>query len=488
MTLGHGRVLWIKAVTVTGQKVNIVNVYQHTSKYPQKQQCLQTALTKSLSSIKDPCMIFGDFNVSTCGGRVNYAPAHANNPTTIADQAFAEFIETTKGRIVPPARSAWKSPFGGLKGQEDKLDFGIVYQLQEDLTEAEVDWISPLHDHVRVSFTIVDTVWGNIQTPKSALVTQRTPQSDKLKLEQMLPIRSVVDETFTPLALQLLDPQNQLSSSDSVHMLLETLRSVFSTLTPKRQQGMSKGKLMDHRNAEQREVITHIVSLQKAPDKPLHFGKLSLVAEEIFHIMDLRTELLLSREELMTTVIEGPWKRAVETLLSSKKQFLEDTTNKQILSSRWQLEERERKTFKKEWDNFSKEESSSTTLGEINQKTVVGLLVKDLIPALDTVFPWEPGAWNMSDTHTTMTHSLAKVTILHVSINIPTLVSDTESSVGQIGSRSMNTKEGFMWISEKPNVSVLLEAWVSYIRRLSITESPFTIGEGFERTVEIRTS
>ncbi len=132
---------------------------------------------------------------------------------------------------------------------------------------------------------------------------------------------------------------------------------------------------MSHRNTEQRETITYIVSLQKALDKPLHLGKLSLTTEEIFHIMDLRTELLPSREEMLTVVKKGPWKRVVETLLSRKKQFLEDTTNKQILSSRWQLEERERKTFKKEWASVSKEESSHVTLEEINQKTVVGLLV-----------------------------------------------------------------------------------------------------------------
>ncbi len=123
----------------------------------------------------------------------------------------------------------------------------------------------------------------------------------------MLPVRSVVDETCTPLTLQLLDPQNQLSSSDSVHLLLATCRSLFSTLTPKRHQGMSKGKLMTHRNTEQREIITHIVSLQKALDTPLHVGKLSLAAEESFHIMDLRTELLLSREEMLTAVKKGPW-------------------------------------------------------------------------------------------------------------------------------------------------------------------------------------
>jgi hypothetical protein len=110
-------------------------------------------------------MFFGDFNTSTCGGRVKYAPAHENNPTTIADQAFAEFIETTNETVIPPDRSTWKNPFGGLNGQEAKLDFGIVYNLQEEFAEAEVDWISPLHDHVRVSFTIDNTVWATSSPP-----------------------------------------------------------------------------------------------------------------------------------------------------------------------------------------------------------------------------------------------------------------------------------------------------------------------------------
>ena len=49
--------------------------------------------------------------------------------------------------------------------------------------------------------------------------------------------------------------------------------------------------------------------------------------------MDLRSELLLSHEEILASVKVGPWKRAVDTLLSVKKQFLEDTTNKQILKN-----------------------------------------------------------------------------------------------------------------------------------------------------------
>ena len=127
-------------------------------------------------------------------------------------------------------------------------------------------------------------------------------------------------------------------------------------------------------------------------------------------------------------------------------------------------------------------------LEEINQKTVVGLLVQELIPALDTGFPWEPGAWDVTDTHTTMTHSSTKVATLHMDINLPNSASDTVSGVGKIGSRGINTKDGFMWISEKPDASVLLVVWVSDIRRLTITEVPFTIEEGFKRSVENRTS
>ena len=159
--LGQGRVLWIQAVTVTGQKVDFINVYQHTSSYPQKQQRLQAALAKALSMITSPCMLFGD-------------------------------ISTVK-------------------------------------------WISPLHDHARVSFTVGDTVWGNIQPPEPVLTPPNTLASDKLKLEQMIPLLSIIDETCTPLALQLLDSQNPISSSDSVQQLLETRRSLFLKLTPKKQ-------------------------------------------------------------------------------------------------------------------------------------------------------------------------------------------------------------------------------------------------------------
>jgi hypothetical protein len=116
--------------------------------------------------IKDPCMLFGDFNASIQGGRINYAPAHANNPTTITDQAFTEFIEVTKDTLIPLVQTTWKNPFGGIEGQEAKLDFGIVCNMHEETVENTVEWISPLHDHARVSF-ILETPYGVTSSPQN---------------------------------------------------------------------------------------------------------------------------------------------------------------------------------------------------------------------------------------------------------------------------------------------------------------------------------
>jgi hypothetical protein len=78
----------------------------------------------------------------------------------------------------------------------------------------------------------------------------------------------------------------------------------------------------------------------------------------------------------------SPWKRAVETLLTRKKQLLEYITKKQILTNRWKLEERERQDFEKTlgWSKFSKEDTTGVELGEIRQRTVTGLTLQELLP------------------------------------------------------------------------------------------------------------
>ncbi len=55
---------------------------------------------------------------------------------------------------------------------------------------------------------------------------------------------------------------------------------------------------------------------------------------------------------------------------------------KQILTNRWKLEERERQDFEKAlgWSKFSKEDTIRVELGEIRQRTVTRLTLKELLP------------------------------------------------------------------------------------------------------------
>ena len=210
---------------------------------------------------------------------------HTNNPTTITDQAFAEFVEVTKVTVISPDQVSWKNPFGWIKGQESKLDFGILYNIEERVSEGYTTWISPLHDHDRVSFVVGDSVWGSI------------------------------------------------------------------------------------------------------------------------------------------------------------------------------------KTFEKElaWSRFSKEETTRVALGEINQRVVVGLTFQELMPSLDTPYPWGPGDLNTSDTHTVMTHSSTRVSTLRMSTDFSPSDIKMETNTGRIGKGGIHTADGFLWMTEGPDASTLLEEWAKNI-------------------------
>ncbi len=198
--LARGRVLWIKATTITGKKVNIINVYQATSQNHEQQEKLYDTLSKALGPTTDPCILIGDVNASILGGRINYAPPSDDNPTTIADRTFANFVETTQGRIFPPDQDSWKKPFGGIKGKKAKLDFAVVYNLDEEVSEGYTDWMSPLHDHARVSFAIGDSIWGNIPEPRLTPSPKEDKPKTRLKMEDIVPHLATVNEICFPLA------------------------------------------------------------------------------------------------------------------------------------------------------------------------------------------------------------------------------------------------------------------------------------------------
>jgi hypothetical protein len=325
-------------------------------------------------------------NVRILGGRTNYAPPNDDNPTTIADRTFDNFVETTQGRIFPPNQASWKKPFGDTKGKKEKLDFAVVYNLDEEVSEGYTDWISPLHDHARVSFDIGDSIWGDIPEPRPAPPQKEDKSKTRLKMEDIVPHLESVNEICSPLAEQILSDHQKglISSSEGVASLLDTRMTTLLQHQPPRVTRGAKIKLQAHRNEEQRESKAQIVTLQKALDKPLHNKGLSLAVEASFTIMDLRDDLILSREIMQKVVRDrsSPWKRAVETLLTRKKQLLEDFTKKQILTNRWKLEERERQDFEKTlgWSKFSKEDTAGVELGEIRQRAVTGLTLQELLP------------------------------------------------------------------------------------------------------------
>ena len=128
------------------------------------------------------------------------------------------------------------------------------------------------------------------------------------------------------------------------------------------------------------------------------------------------------------------------------------------------------------------------TLGEINQRTVVGLTMQELIPSLESAYPWEPEEWNTSGTHTVMTHSLIKVFTLRMNTNLHPSDISTEPYTGQIGAGGISTRNGFIWLAEGPDAPALLEEWAKEVSRQTDSKTQHSIEEGLLRTIIIRTS
>ena len=196
-----------------------------------------------------------------------------------------------------------------------------------------------------------ESIWGDIPTPKPVPSPKVNKTQVRLKMEDIIPHLPSVNEIYTPLAEQILadHKKGDTTSSEGVALLLNTRMTTLLQHQPVRTTQRTKIKLLTHRNEEQRESKAQIVTLQKTLDKPLQRGSLSISAETSFTIMDLRDELMLSREIMQTVVRDrsSAWKRAVEILLTRKKQLLEDITKKQILTNRWKLEEGEHQKFEK---------------------------------------------------------------------------------------------------------------------------------------------
>jgi hypothetical protein len=103
-----------------------------------------------------------------------------------------------------------------MRSREAKLDFANTYNLEEAEVEGYVEWISMLHDHVRVGFAIGDSLWEGIQyTPRP------TPKPGNPSNGKRFKIQIVFHHTDTHIYI--------LSSALDLSIHNKQLLSMYST-------------------------------------------------------------------------------------------------------------------------------------------------------------------------------------------------------------------------------------------------------------------
>ena len=105
-------------------------------------------------------------------------------------------------------------------------------------------------------------------------------------------------------------------------------------------------------------------------------------SEENFHILDIREELALSKETMLTLVKEGPWKETIQRHIEWKKQLLEDLTTKQINANLGRMINQEEQEYFKVLgrNRFSRETTIEQELREIIKETATGFCIQETIP------------------------------------------------------------------------------------------------------------
>jgi hypothetical protein len=239
----------------------------------------------------------------------------------MVDATFEDFVEKTKGKILPPAQASWRNPFGGIRSREGKLDFVVTYNFEESEIEGYVDWISMLHDHDRVDFAIGDSLWEGIQyTPRPTPKPGNPSKGKRFKIAKMFPVVKEVNEEFAPMGEDILaDPD--VSSRQGAVSLLTSRQEAFRKRLKEQSTKNAVLKLPMHHNDEQRELTLHIGSLQCVLDKPTLPDKLSLVVRESFHIMDIGEEPPLPEDLMLETVRTGPWRQISNGLNRNSKKL-----------------------------------------------------------------------------------------------------------------------------------------------------------------------
>jgi len=160
--MGHGRVLWLEAMTHEGERISIINIHQATARKLDLQRRVNTHIQAEMNKSEWQRRIMGgDLNAAT--SRTEYSISNKSHFEKV-DNQFQECIQRTGGSLIQSEAHTHKDLMGGASLDDIKsatLDHIITWSFSNDDTaempapKSTVHWLGACaNDHVLISCTI----------------------------------------------------------------------------------------------------------------------------------------------------------------------------------------------------------------------------------------------------------------------------------------------------------------------------------------------
>eukprot|EP00961_Rhodomonas_salina_P054029 725490-Rhodomonas_salina.1 len=172
--LGHLQVVTVRCKTMS-RRVMVVNTYQHTARYPERQQVLWQCLDRFLGKqdLADTSLIGGgDMNAAMEGQRFDYVTrAHEQS-----DKQLEQFADSVKADVISPSQVSWWDQHRQCRAVLDHV-FVESQQMARASITVRNSW-DPSHDHVNL-FVYARTTY----LPGRPAVGTTRPFQSRLKMK-----------------------------------------------------------------------------------------------------------------------------------------------------------------------------------------------------------------------------------------------------------------------------------------------------------------
>ena len=356
----QGRILWIEAVTKTGCRVHIINVYQHTADRPESQRALLGIVERILFLCGNhPKILIGDVNASIAGGRVNYSKG--NTKTKQADALLAEFLDRTKGDLMSTTGHTWRDPH---TEKAAKLDMVILYNVSRNANQGEAQWTGAQeHDHARIAMAIGQELWG----PTGSNQERDTPIQRKPKIRQkdLLPHIGSLRDDLAPATADILQriAAKTITAKEGKKEMCHNCIAATDKLFPQGGGEDRRGVRAPHNDPTQRVAHSEIRILKRAmqdsPRTPQPRATISAMS-----LLGIPEELQLTHQDIARHAQGPEWKAALAARIIWKEKEIEEITCRQKGKIKHQERIRDRKRIETEFKarkNFSIEYTPAQT-------------------------------------------------------------------------------------------------------------------------------